>query len=113
MSNQLAVPGSRKNKFAEIEDIVKNTTQRAKLQNYIDEAVRHKIKILDENEHIKSIREAAVEELSLQPKMFNLLVSVFFNNNFDEKKLELEQFQTAIELMQINNGPAITKADNE
>jgi Transcriptional regulator DsbA len=111
--NQLAVPGGKKRQFADIEDIVKNPAQRSKLQNYIDEAVRHKIKILDENEMIKSVRDAAIEELSIPPKVFNLLVGVYFNNNFDEKKIELESGVTAIECMQLNQGPTLTHEKDE
>jgi hypothetical protein len=36
--------------------------------------------------------------------MFNQLVSLFFNNNFEEKRAELEKLEEAISaLMQTNN----------
>lgn len=114
MANQLALPGRAKKQFTEISDILKNKSQRAKLQSFIDEAVRCKTKILDENESIKGLRDSAVEELGIQPKMFSALVSLFFNNNFDEKLAEIGELETAIDgLMQ--TGPAITKdeADEE
>lgn len=90
--NQLT-PGKQ---FADVSDILRNPAQRSKLQNYIDEVVRCKQKILDENESIKGLRESAVEELNIQPKMFNSLVSLFFNNNFEQKREELEQLESAI-----------------
>ena len=85
--------------FTDIGDILRNPAQRSKLQNYIDEAVRCKQKILDENESIKGLRESAVEELGIQPKLFNSLVSLFFNNNFEQKRDELEQLEFAIDAL--------------
>ena len=101
--NQLAQVGKKK-QFIEVTTVLKNQAQRAKLQNYIDEVVRCKTKILDENESIKTLRDAAVEELNIEPKMFSALVSLFFNNNFDQKREELEKLEAAIHaLMQTNN----------
>ena len=93
--NQIA-PTGVKSKFVDVTDILKNPVQRAKLQNYIDEVVKCKTKVLDENESIKTLRDSAVEELSLSPKIFSSLVSLFFNNNFDEKREEYEQLEAAI-----------------
>ncbi len=84
--SQLAVVG--KKQFVEVTTVLADATQRAKLQNYIDEVVRCKAKILDENESIKALRESAVEDLNIEPKMFNALVSTFFNNNFQQKRDE-------------------------
>lgn len=101
--NQLANVGKKSN-FIEVTTLLRDSAQRAKLQNYIDEVVRCKTKILDENESIKTIREAAVEELNIEPKMFNSLVSLFFNNNFEQKREELEKLEAAINaLMQTND----------
>lgn len=106
--NQLAAPGRKQ--FTDVADILKNPSQRSKLQSFVDETVRCKTKILDENESIKGIREAAVEELGIQPKIFNSIVSLFFNNNFEQKREELEQMETVIEtLMQTSN--QLTKDD--
>lgn len=100
--NQLAKVG-KKSSFIEVTTLLKDSGQRAKLQSYIDEVVRCKTKILDENESIKTIRDAAVEELNIEPKMFNSLVSLFFNNNFEQKREELEKLEAAINaLMQTN-----------
>lgn len=101
--NQLATIGKKSN-FIEVTTLLKDSAQRAKLQSYIDEVVRCKTKILDENESIKTIRDAAVEELNIEPKMFNSLVSLFFNNNFEQKREELEKLEAAINaLMQTND----------
>ena len=97
--NQLAVGG--KKQFSDVATIVSQPAMRAKLQTMIDEVIVCKTKVLDLNETIKATREAAVEELAIDPKMFNALVSLYFNNNFEEKRLELQNLDNAIEsLMQ-------------
>lgn len=93
--NQLAL-ANKKRQFVEVTTVLAAPATRAKLQNYIDEVVRCKTKILDENESIKVLRDAAVEELNIEPKMFSALVSLFFNNNFDQKKEEMEKLEAAI-----------------
>lgn len=101
--NQLATFGGKKN-FVEVTTVLNDSAQRAKLQNYIDEVVRCKIKILDQNEAIKGLKEAACQDLNIDPKMFSSLVSLFFNNNFEQKKEELEKLEAAINaLMQTRN----------
>lgn len=101
MKNQLATIGKKK-QFVEVTTVLKDASQRAKLQSYIDEVVRCKTKILDENESIKAIRDAAVEELNIEPKMFSSLVSLFFNNNFEQKREELEKLEAAIHALMQN-----------
>ena len=85
-----------------IEDILNNPKDRATLQNHIDEAVRCKVRIADEQESIKAIREEAAEKTGIDGKMFNNLVSLYFNNNFSEKQAELERLETAIEMLMMN-----------
>jgi hypothetical protein len=96
MKNQLAKVSNKKN-FRTVAEIMRDPSAAAKLQNYIDEAVRCKIKILDEQESIKTLRQSAVDEIAIDPKNFNNLVSYSFNNNFDQKKAELEEQIDAIE----------------
>jgi len=99
--NALAVG---KKQYIEVSTILKDQGLRTKLQNYIDESIRCKTKILDEQESIKVLRDSAVDELGIEPKMFTQLVSLFFNNNFEEKRAELEKLEEAISaLMQTNN----------
>ncbi len=101
MANELAVKKGKKT-TRDITEILNNKPDRARLQTYIDEVVRCKQKILDENESIKSLRDSAVEELGIEPKMFSSLVSLFFNNNFDQKKEELEKLDAAITALTTN-----------
>lgn len=95
-------PKASKKEARRIEDILNNSSDRSKLQNFIDEAVRCKVKIADEQESIKGLRETAMEEIGIEGKMFNQLTSLFFNNNFSEKQAELEKLENAIELLMMN-----------
>lgn len=93
-------------KFNDVADILRNDAQAKRLQAIIDEVVRCKQRILDENESIRALRETAVDDLGIQPKIFNALVSLHFNNNFEEKREEIDQLDTAIEhMLQQINGP--------
>lgn len=101
--NALTTVG-RKKEFTEVTVIIKDDARRTRLQSYIDEVIRSKQKILDENESIKALRDSAVEELNIEPKMFNNLVSLFFNNNFEQKKAELERLEAAINALMQTGG---------
>lgn len=109
--NQLATTGKAK-KFRDVHEILQNPSDRAKLQNYVDEAVRCKTKILDEQESIKTLKESAVEKLAIEPKMFMTLVSLFFNNNFDQKKAEIEKIEMALEALAMNTNIATQSSFN-
>ena len=85
-----------------IEDIVNNPSDRAKLQNFLDEAVRCKIRMKDEQDSISAMREDALIQLGCAPKMFAALVNIEFNQNFSEKQAELDALDTAIELLFMN-----------
>lgn len=90
--------------FVNIQEITKVPERRNKLQSYIDEAVRCRTMILDQRESIKTIREAAIEEFGIAPKMFNFLVDRYFNNDFDIEEEKLDEKITAIQsLMQIES----------
>ncbi len=98
------LPSKATKQFNPIEVILNDKSQKARLQTYIDETVKCKQRILDENESIKGLREQAVQELGINPKLYNSLVSLYFNNDFEQKKEELEQFETAINaLMQVED----------
>ncbi len=105
-----ALSTGKKKSFVEIRTILQSPAMRSKLQNYIDEILRSKSKILDEQEHIRSIRDAAVDDLSIEPKMLNSLAAMFFNNNFDQKLEELNKLEEAIRLIQ---GGQITNDSDE
>ena len=76
---QPVVPTS---KHRNINDIMKNPREKAKLSNLIDEAVRCKTKIDFEKQTIKSLRDVAVDELGLKPALFNSYVNATFNKDY-------------------------------
>lgn len=90
--------------FDDINDVLRVPEKRARLQGFIDEAIRHKSQIHDHTSAIKDIREDAVANLNVSPKMFNTLVSVFFNNDFEQRHKEVQQLECALEtLMQVDS----------
>jgi hypothetical protein len=96
--NALATAG-KKRQYVAVATILKDNSQRSRLMNYIDETVRCKTKILDEQESIRTLRDAAVEELNIEPKLFVALVNMAFNNNYEQRKMELEAQVEAIEAL--------------
>lgn len=80
-------------------DILNNSTDRAKLQNFVDEAVRCKTRIADENESIKNLRDEAIEKVGIKGKKFNRLVKLFYNNDFTETQMEAEELEMVVELL--------------
>lgn len=90
------LPSVKAKKYNDVTSIINAPNKKAQLQNCIDEVIRCKQNILDQNEQIKSIKEGAVDQLGIDPKIFTSLVSVVFNNNFEQKRDELEQLDLAI-----------------
>lgn len=86
-----------KQKFRNIEDILKDPASKAKLNNLVDEAVRCKIRIQQEQETIKDLRDVAKNDLSLNPKLFNYYVAMVYNNDYTARKDNLEELSTLIE----------------
>ena len=80
-------------------DILNNSADRAKLQNFVDEAVRCKTRIADENESIKNLRDEAIEKVGVKGKRFNQLTKMFYNNNFTEIQMEAEELEMVVELL--------------
>jgi uncharacterized protein YukE len=113
--NELTVVnGGGKKQFLDVADIIKSSAARAKLQSYIDETVRLKTKIKDDNESIREIKESAASELGVKPQVFSALVNTFFNNNFEQKQEEMEELINAIEaLMQVSALPSSPFKDEE
>jgi len=106
--NQLAVIGKKGKNFKDVTAILNNPSDRRKLQQYLDESVVLKTQILDKQTSIKTLRDSAVDELGIEPKMFTSMVSMLFNNNFEEKQSELERMQEAITSL-MNHGMGVIK----
>ena len=86
-------------KFRTIEDIMRDPAMKAKLTSLVDEAVQCKQKISYEQENIKALREAALDDLGLKPQLFNSFVSTVYNNDYQQRREGLEQQLTLIELV--------------
>lgn len=78
-------------KFRDIKSIMKDTAAKAKLSNLIDEAVTCKGAIAMQQQNIKVLREAALDDLQLSPKLFNAYVAAAFNNDYAQRKDNLEE----------------------
>lgn len=82
-----------------ITTILNNPVDKKKLQSMIDEAVRCKFLIADQNESIKAIKDEALEQIGVEPKLFSSLVKIAYDNNYAEKQHELSDLDDAIELL--------------
>jgi len=86
-------------KHRSIEEIMRDPGAKAKLNNLVDEAVTCKTKILHEQQTIKALKDAALEDLGLHPKLFGNYVAMVFNNDYTQRKEGLEQQLTLVELV--------------
>lgn len=92
MQKLLDNPKEKKNnKFRSIEDIMKDPAAKSKLNNLVDEAVKFKSKIHDHQESVKVLRDAARNDVMLNPKLFNYYVGAAFNNDYAARKDNLDQ----------------------
>lgn len=78
-------------KFRDIKSIMKDPVAKAKLSNLVDEAVTCKSAISLQQENIKVLRDAALTDLQLSPKLFNAYVAAAFNNDYGQRKEGLEE----------------------
>lgn len=86
-------------KFRDIQSIMKDPLARAKLQNLVDEAVQAKAAIANQQLIIKALRETALSELELNPKLFNAYTSASFNNDYSVRKEALDEQLTLLEIV--------------
>ena len=91
-------------KFRDISSIMKDPQAKAELSNYIDEAVACKGAIATQQAHIKAIRDAAIKELELNPKLFNAFLAAAFNNDYQTRKASLEEQVTLLEYIMGESG---------
>ena len=84
-------------RFRNITSIMKDPEARKRLNAFIDEAVKCKQEILAKNEQIKGLRKLAIDELKLNPKLFNAYVSAAFNNDYG---LRLDAANEMVDLLE-------------
>jgi hypothetical protein len=85
------------NKFKDIQSILKDPLLKAKLNNLVDEAVRCKQRIYGETQAIKDLRDAARNDVMLNPKHFNYYVAMVFNSDYVTRKQDIDQLATLID----------------
>lgn len=102
-------------KFRSVRDIMRDPNMKAKLSNLVDEAVKAKSKIQFEQQNIKALRDAAAEDLGLKPAIFNDFVSMTFNNDYVQRKDNLDEKLDLLELVMAdaNIEYAPSKDDND
>lgn len=108
--NQLALPKAQK--FRTIQELHKDTVTYTKYQNLIDEAVTCKSKIQLEQQNIKVLREAAAE-LGIKPALFNANVAMVFNNDYVQRKDNLEQQIELVETVMKDAGIEYDAGDEQ
>lgn len=94
--DETSVAGS---KYKDINTIMRDPVARAELNSLIDEAVNHKVKIAELNQKIKLLREAAIDEIGINPKLFNAYVAASFNNDYLKRKAQLDEQVTMLEYL--------------
>lgn len=103
-------PATRK--FADISTIMKDPNTKAVLSNLIDEAVTCKSAIAAQQQQIKALREAALEDLRLNPKLFNAYVAAAFNNDYQHRKESLDEQVALLEYIMGETG-TLTSGDDD
>lgn len=98
-------------KFRDISSIMCDTAAKAKLSNLIDEAVTCKGAIAMQQQNIKVLRDAALEDLKLSPKLFNAYLSAAFNNDYGQRKESLDEQVTLLELLMGESGTLTGPSD--
>jgi hypothetical protein len=89
----------------DIASIVNNPSDNAKLKGFLDEAVLCRASMKNKQEDLRGIVEAANADLGIEPKLFNALVRVLFNNSFDKTQEELSDLEVALEALHGKLGP--------
>lgn len=100
MAKNAVATKKRGKEWTDITQILKTPAQRAKFQNFIDEAVAVKISIAQKQEEIKTLRSSCAEDLNVDPKVFNDFVSLHYNNNFDQKKQEVDRWEEILHTLE-------------
>jgi hypothetical protein len=91
MANKVPAEIAKSGKFRDIEEIMKNPRMKALLSSYVDEAVKCKGKIAEQQEFLKGFREQAADELGLKPAVFNTYVAMVYNNDYIQRKDKLQE----------------------
>jgi ATP-dependent protease Clp ATPase subunit len=92
-----------KPQIVNIESILNNSADKSKLIGFLDESVICKEKIADQQESIRAIRDEALQQIGLAPKLFNQLLAISYSNKPFEKQSEIHSLDAAIEVLFATN----------
>ncbi len=111
---QELLPAGKAQRFRDINSIMKDPVERARLSSLIDEAIKAKKEIAKQQETIKGARAIAAEELKLNPKLFNAYLSAAFNNDYTAKLDSLgQQVDLLTTLLNAMGGMLIAPSDDD
>jgi hypothetical protein len=95
----------------DIADIMSKPELRTKLQEYINGSLVYHARIKDAQASLKDHRNACVDDLHIDPKLYNSIVNVLKNDTVDKKLAEVSQLEYALsvinEVLNINALPII------
>lgn len=91
-------------KHRSITEILNNPALRAKLTSYVDEVVIARQKIQAEQEHIRGLRESAVEDLHIKAPVFNNFVDMMLKNDFVQRREKFEELFDMVDLVMRDSG---------
>ncbi len=89
----------KKTQFLDPIVILKDNTSRLRLKAYLDEYCELKDKVASMQETLKECVTTISEDLKLNPKVVRQLMKISYNNEFEQKKLELDEMSEIIRLM--------------
>jgi hypothetical protein len=97
-----------KNKHKHVLDILKDEAQKARLQAFVDEAIKSKQKIQHEQDNIKALREQAIHDVGIRPDIFNQLVKMIHNNDGEAQTKKFEEYIEAYDQVMKEDAPITT-----
>jgi uncharacterized protein YpuA (DUF1002 family) len=93
----------KKKEFTAAAAILRDPARRSRLMNAVDSTIAYKNDIADAQADIKQVREDIVNDVNIDPKQFNAIVTLYAKDNFEEKSKEISTLEDIIHaLMQVS-----------
>jgi hypothetical protein len=100
-------------KHRSINEVLNSPALRAKLTSYADEIIIARQKIQREQEHIKQVRESALEDLHLKGPVFNSFVDMMFKNDFIQRREKFEELFDMVDIVMRDSGMEMLTGPDE
>lgn len=91
-------------KHRSITEVLNTPGLRARLMSFADEIVIAKQKIQFEQETIRGLREAALEELNIKGPVFNNFVDMIFKNDYVQRKDKFGELHDMVDAIMRDGG---------